>query len=102
SSFILAIDPMSLMICFSGLAGNLVAATALFHPEPEVDVIVVLAGIVEEALVLAERALDHFLDWLVLPLGAFGQVIGVGHIGLVMLVVVEFKRLARHVRGESV
>ena len=66
------------------------------------DVVVVLAGIVEEAWVLAECAFHHFLDRLVLPLRAFGEVVAGGHVGLVVLVVVIFERLARHVRGERV
>ena len=61
-----------------------------------------LSGIVEEGLVLTERALHNLLDRLVLPLRAFGQVVGGGHIGLVVLVVMEFERFARHVRGKRV
>ena len=36
------------------LARQLLAAAALLHPLPEMDVVVVLAGIVEEAGILAE------------------------------------------------
>ena len=84
------------------LARQLVAAATLLHPFPEVDVILVLAGIIEEARVLAERALQDFLDRLVLPLGALGEIIAIGHVGLVVLVVVIFERLARHMRGQCV
>ena len=66
------------------------------------DVVVVLAGIVEERLVLAEGAFEDLLDRLVLPLGALGQIVSGRHIGLMMLVVMEFEGLARHVRRESV
>ena len=68
-----------------------VAAAALFHPLPKMDVVVMLAGIVEETLVLAEGALDHFLDRLVLPLGALSQVVYGGHVSLMMLVMMEFE-----------
>src|SRR5580704_9058763 len=37
------------------IAGNLVAAAALLHPLPEMSVVVVLAGIIEQTRVLAER-----------------------------------------------
>src|ERR1700674_912151 len=43
-------------------AGNLVTAAAGLHPFPEVDVVVVLAGIVEQAGILAERALDALFE----------------------------------------
>src|SRR4029077_16433832 len=84
------------------LAGNLVAAAALLHPLPEVDVVIVLGGIVEETGILAERAFDDVLDRLVLPLGALGQIIAIGHISRVMLVVMVFEGLARHVGSERV
>jgi len=61
-----------------------------------VDVIVVLAGIVEERGVLAERPLHDLLKRLALEFGALEQVVAVGHIGLMMLVVVIFQRLFRH------
>src|SRR5690606_18254512 len=38
------------------------AAAALLHPLPEVDVVVVLGSVVEEALVLAVGLLHNFLD----------------------------------------
>src|SRR5579862_5838512 len=40
------------------LAGDLVAAAALLHPLPEMNVVVVLGGIVEQPGVLAEGAFD--------------------------------------------
>src|SRR3954471_12395977 len=64
--------------------------------------IVVLAGIVEETGVLAERALDHVLQRLAFPLAALEQVIAVIHVGEVVLVVVVFQRLARHVGSKRV
>ncbi len=46
-------------IALSSFAGTLSAAAAIgLHPVPEVNVVVVLAGIVEEAGVLAEDFLD--------------------------------------------
>src|SRR5690606_2555920 len=43
-------------------ARQLVAAAALLHPFPEMDVVEVLPGIVEETLVLAEGLLDDLLQ----------------------------------------
>jgi hypothetical protein len=48
-------------------------------------VVVMLGGIIEEGLVLPERALNNLLDRLVFPLCTFGQVVGRGDIGLVVL-----------------
>ena len=66
------------------------------------DVVVVLAGIVEERGVLAERALDDLLQGLALEFGALQQIVAVRHIGLVVFVVVKFQRLLRHMRGEGI
>jgi len=41
----------------------------------------VLARIVEERHILAERAFDDFLEGLALELGAFQQIVAVGHVG---------------------
>ena len=62
-------------------------------------VVVVLGGIVEESLIPPERALHDLLDRLVFPFCTFGQVVGGDHVGLVVLVVMELERLARHVWG---
>ena len=48
---------------------------------------------------LAKVKEDLFLDRLVFPFCTFGQVVGGGHVGLVVLVVMELERLARHVWG---
>jgi len=82
--------------------GQLVASTVLLHPLPEMAVVIMLGGIIEEVLVLTEFALRNLLDRLVFPLRAFGEVVAVGHISGVVLVVMEFERLFRHVRGERV
>src|SRR5262245_42494802 len=50
------------------IAGNLVAAAVGLHPLPEMDVVVVLAGIVEEPGILAEGTLHHVLERLSFPL----------------------------------
>jgi hypothetical protein len=78
------------------LARQLVAAAALLHPLPEVDVVVVLGRIVEEAGILAERGLHHLLDRLAFHSGFGGELVAVVDIGLVVLVVVVFQRLLRH------
>src|SRR3954452_11673801 len=64
--------------------------------------IVVLAGIVEETGILAERALDHVLQRLAFPLAALEQVVAIIDVGEVVLVVVVFQRLARHVGSKRV
>jgi len=46
------------------------------------QMVVVLAGIVEERRILAERAFDDLFERLALEFGAFQQIIAVGHIGL--------------------
>src|SRR5581483_8425903 len=83
-------------------ARQFAAAAIGLHPLPEMDVVVVLARIVEERGVLAERALDDLLQGLALEFGPLQQVVAVGHIGLVMLVVVKFQRFLRHMRREGV
>src|ERR1700722_9461880 len=44
-------------------------ASARLHPFPEMNVVIVLAGVVEHRGVLAERALDDLLKRLALPFG---------------------------------
>src|SRR2546429_8334948 len=56
------------------LGGKLVASAALLHPFPEVDVIVVLARIVEHGRGLAVRTLHDLLERLVFPLGPLERV----------------------------
>ena len=53
------------------------AAALRLHPLPEVDVVVVLAGIVEEGLVLAEGALHDLLDALALEFGPSSRLLPV-------------------------
>src|SRR6185503_6960586 len=48
------------------LSWDFVAAAVRLHPHPEMDVVVVLAGIVEEAGILAEGTLDDLLERLAL------------------------------------
>src|SRR6516165_8585155 len=83
-------------------ARNLVAAATALHPLPEMDVIVMLTRIVEEAGILAERAPDDVLERLAVPLGSLEQIVAVIDIGEVMLVVMIFERFARHVRRERI
>lgn len=60
--------------------------------------VTVLARIVEELHILAERAFDDFLEGLALEFGAFQQSVAVGHVGLMMLVVMIFQCFLGHVR----
>jgi hypothetical protein len=66
------------------------------------DVVVVLPRIVEEARILAETALHHVLERFPFPFRSLEEVVAVVDVGEVMLVVVIFERLARHVGGERV
>ena len=61
-----------------------------------------LAGVVEHGGVLAERALDDLLERLALPLGPFQRIIAVVDVGQMMLVVMEFEGLCRHVGFQRV
>src|SRR5687768_8446632 len=54
-------------------AGQLLAAAAGDHPFPEMDVVVMLAGIVEQRLVLTEGAFDDLLQALAFKAGAGEQ-----------------------------
>ena len=66
------------------------------------DVVIVLAGVVEHSGVLAERALDDVLERLALPFGAFQRIVAVVDVGEMMLVVVEFESFRRHVGFQRV
>ena len=77
------------MIFFSRRPGQLAAAAIRLHPVPEMQMVVVLAGIVEHGRILAERTLDDLLEGLALEFGPLDRVVAVGHVGLVMLVVVD-------------
>src|SRR5215467_10231889 len=68
-------------------AGNLVTAAAWLHPLPEMEVVVMLAGVVEEPGVLAERAFDDLFKRLAVPLGIPQQVVAVVDVSEMMLVV---------------
>src|SRR5262249_48913065 len=81
--------------------GKRTAALGL-HPFPEMRVVVVLPGIVEEGGVLAMRALDDLLEALALPFGALQQGVAGVHIGEVMLVMMEFERLLRHMGRQRI
>src|SRR5450631_362532 len=83
-------------------AGQFVAAAIRLHPVPEMQMVVMLAGVVEQRRILAERALDDLLKRLALEFGAFQQIVAVGHIGLVMLVVVEFQGFLGHMGRKRV
>ncbi len=84
------------------IAGNLVAAAVRLHPLPEVEVVVVLAGIVEHGRVLAVGALDDLLERFALEFRALDRVVAVVDVGEVVLVVVVLQRLLRHVGLEGV
>ena len=55
------------------------------------DVVIVLAGVVEHGGVFAERALDDLLERLALPFGPFQRIITVVDVGQMVLVVMESK-----------
>jgi len=58
------------------------------------QVVVVLTGIVKQARVLSERALNDIFERFSFPLAAFDEVIGRIDISEVVLVVMIFQRLA--------
>ena len=84
------------------IARHLVAAAVRLHPLPEVQMVVVLTGIVEEAGVLAERGLDDLFERLALEAAALEQLVAVVDISLVVLVVMIFERFAGHIWRERI
>jgi hypothetical protein len=64
--------------------------------------VVVLAGVVEDRGVLAERTLDDLLEGFAIEFGPLDRVVTVGDIGLVMLVVVIFQRFLGHMGRKGV
>ena len=83
-------------------ARQLAAATVRLHPFPEVQMVVMLAGIVEHGRIFAERALDDLFERFALEFGPLDRVVAVGDIGLMMLVVVILQRLLGHIGAKSV
>src|SRR5271166_5478188 len=84
------------------LARHLGSSPSWLHPFPEVDVVVVLTGVIEYGGVLAERPFDDLFEGLALPLGSLERVIPVVDVGQVMLVVVIFQGFSRHMRLQRV
>src|SRR5690606_2066539 len=82
---------------FLQLGRKALAAATLLHPFPEMYVVVMLAGIVEEARILTVGFLDDLFERLAFHAGFGRQLIAVVDIGLVVLVVVIFQRLLRHI-----
>lgn len=80
---------------------GLTAAVGL-HPVPEVEVVVVLAGVVEERLIGVVARLDDLLDALAGEVGGFEQLVAGVDIGLVVLVVVKLEGFLRHVGPQRV
>src|SRR5689334_3336993 len=66
------------------------------------QMVVVLARIVEHGSVLAERSLDDLLEGFAFEFGPLDRVVAVGDIGLMMLVVVILQRLLGHVGAKGV
>ena len=60
-----------------------------------------LAGIVEQAGILAERLDNDLFQRQIGHAGFFSQLVAVGHIGLMMLVMVILERFLRHEGCES-
>src|SRR5229473_6692756 len=77
-------------------ARQFIAAAVGLHPVPEMQMVIVLARVVEEWRILAERAFDDLLEGLALEFGAFQQIVAVGHVGLMMLVVMIFQCFLGH------
>ena len=85
--------------CFQ-LAGQLVAAAALLQLLPEMDMVVVLGRVVEQARIGAEGLLDDLLDRKVAQARFRSQLVAVVDIGLVVLVMVVFQGFLGHERGK--
>ena len=83
-------------------AGQFAAAAIGLHPVPEMHVVVVLSGIVEDRGVFAERCLDDLLEGFALEFGPLDRVVAIGHVSLVMLVVMIFQRFLRHMGRQGV
>jgi hypothetical protein len=66
------------------------------------QVIVVLASVVEEPGILAEGAFDNVLERFAVPLGAPEEIVAIVDVGEVMLVVMILERFARHIGRERV
>src|SRR5690606_34600582 len=77
-------------------AWQALAAAVLLHPLPEMDVVVVLASIVEEALVLAEGLLHDLFEGQAVHASFGRELVAIVDIRLVVLVVMVLKRLLRH------
>ncbi len=67
------------------LAGQAGAAAALLHPLPEVNVVVVLAGIVEQRLIGAVGLLDDIFQRKIGKTGFLGELVAVRHVSEVVL-----------------
>ena len=72
------------------------------HPVPEMQVVEMLTGIVEQRLVDAISAFHDLLEALALEFRTLQQLVAGGDIGLMVLVVVVFERLGRHIRLKRV
>jgi hypothetical protein len=66
------------------------------------QMVVMLAGIVEHGRILAERSLDDLLEGLAFEFGPLDRVVSVGHVSLMVLVVMEFQRFLGHIGGQGV
>jgi hypothetical protein len=66
------------------------------------QVVVMLAGIVEDGGILAELTLHDLLKGFALEFGPLDRVVSVGDIGLMMLVVVKFQRFLGHMGRKGV
>ena len=66
------------------------------------DVVIVLAGIVEEAGILAKALLDDVFELENFQTRPFQQLFAIGDVSLVVLVVVEFERFRRHIGAQRI
>src|SRR3546814_5454029 len=85
-------------VCSSDLAARLTAAARL-HGVPEEGVVPHLGSLIEER---AGTRLDDLLEGLVGMLGARDQLVGLAHVGLMVLAVMEAQGLSRAVRFQCV
>src|SRR5208337_5171233 len=72
------------------------------HPAPKVNMVEVLAGVIEYGRVLAERAFDDLLEGLALPFSALERGVAVVDVSQMVLVVMVFQRFTRHIGAQRV
>src|SRR5215212_921524 len=97
------VQPAEIVVDLLFQAARQFVATAVWlHPIPEMQMVVMLAGVVENGGILAERTLDDLFEGLALEFSPLDRVVSIGHVSLVMLVVMIFERFLGHMGRKGV